>query len=30
MEMPNNETIKQTVMAGMGLSFLLLRTISCC
>jgi DNA-binding transcriptional LysR family regulator len=27
MEMPSNETIKQTVMAGMGLSFLSLRTI---
>lgn len=27
MEMPSNETIKQAVMAGMGLSFLSLRTI---
>ncbi len=26
MEMPSNETIKQAVMAGMGLSFLSLRT----
>ncbi len=27
MEMPSNETIKQAVMAGMGLSFLSLRTV---
>ena len=27
MEMPSNETIKQAVMAGMGLSFLSLRTL---
>jgi DNA-binding transcriptional LysR family regulator len=27
MEMPSNETIKQSVMAGMGLSFLSLRTV---
>jgi DNA-binding transcriptional LysR family regulator len=27
MEMPSNETVKQAVMAGMGLSFLSLRTI---
>jgi len=27
MEMPSNETIKQAVMAGMGLSFLSMRTI---
>ena len=27
MEMPNNETIKQAVMAGMGLSILSLRTV---
>jgi DNA-binding transcriptional LysR family regulator len=27
MEMPSNETIKQAVMAGMGLSFLSLHTI---
>ena len=27
MEMPSNETIKQAVMAGMGLSFLSLRTM---
>jgi LysR family transcriptional regulator, low CO2-responsive transcriptional regulator len=27
MELPSNETIKQAVMAGMGLSFLSLRTV---
>ena len=27
MEMPSNETIKQAVMAGMGLSFLSMRTV---
>jgi DNA-binding transcriptional LysR family regulator len=27
MEVPSNETIKQAVMAGMGLSFLSLRTV---
>jgi DNA-binding transcriptional LysR family regulator len=27
MEMPSNETIKQAVMAGMGLSFLSMRTL---
>jgi DNA-binding transcriptional LysR family regulator len=27
MEMPSNETIKQAVMAGMGMSFLSLRTV---
>ena len=27
MEMPSNETIKQAVMAGMGLAFLSLRTV---
>lgn len=27
MSMPSNETIKQAVMAGMGLSFLSLRTV---
>ena len=27
MAMPSNETIKQAVMAGMGLSFLSLRTV---
>jgi DNA-binding transcriptional LysR family regulator len=27
MEMPSNETIKQAVMAGMGLGFLSLRTV---
>ena len=27
MEMPSNETIKQAVMAGMGVSFLSLRTV---
>jgi DNA-binding transcriptional LysR family regulator len=28
MEMPNNETIKQAVMAGMGLGFLSLHTLA--
>ena len=27
MDMPSNETIKQAVMAGMGVSFLSLRTV---
>ena len=27
MEMPSNETIKQAVMAGMGMSFLSMRTV---